>query len=894
MKTFVAFNRAFDGGIADAEGGACVLESQQHPSVFAYYVWHRRQHRFFLRHLHFGANRFPRTEILVGSVKLLLNFSGRRFCVSGVDAPLGNLYSSHCYCVAHRCLIRLRANCGGRDRFHGTGAGRTPHGTRPVAPLRQPAAQRLSGPRAARRARCTPLVCGLHPPPEIAQGAHVTKSLPLLPVRSYVRAGKKQYRADIQGLRAVAVLAVVLDHLLHWPSGGFVGVDIFFVISGFLITGLLMREWEKTGHISFVDFYKRRARRILPAALLVTLVTITVAWFVLSEGKSKTVLWDGLWAILFAANWRFASTGTDYFAQGGAPSPLQHYWSLSVEEQFYFVWPWIMLGVLLLVTRRGARTGGGRIPAAATIGLISLVSLAWAFFESQGAPAVAYFSSLSRAWELGVGAVLGLAAPMLGGIPRAVRSVLVWLGIAGMAASMFVISPTSVFPAPWALLPVLATALTIAAGTGAPAPGNVVLTNPVSTYVGDISYSLYLWHFPIIILGQSLLPEGGWIFNIVALAVMLAVSSASYHGLEKPITTSPWLKSFSSRLDRRAAWGRWRDHFGSQMKYVGTGAAVVGVAAMITPSVFAEMHPQAKSTGPSIPIPAPSGKTGAGSTAFSDTSTGRIQNALYKALQASSWPQLSPGVDTVMEKGEPEEVGMGCGLTKIDDPASCSFGDPAKPKIVLLGDSLGMTLMPTLRAAFEQDHHVRGLTATACAVTELDVVFKDENYKNNCLGLRSGAVDYINRVRPESVFVIQNYAWSAADKLASGATGDKAAAEWKAADETLVKKLAPSGSKIYFVSPPPEGKQLTECASKISRPSDCVSKIPPMWNVIHEVERKVTGSAYIDTLHWFCYEGWCPAFSGTTPVKRDFVHPTQQSARTLGEDFRSLVEAATS
>lgn len=702
----------------------------------------------------------------------------------------------------------------------------------------------------------------------------------------------KPNRSDIQGLRAVAVVAVILDHLLHWPSGGFVGVDIFFVISGFLITGLLMREWEKTGRISFVGFYKRRARRILPAALLVTLVTVALGWFVLSEGKSKTVLWDGLWATLFAANWRFASTGTDYFAQGGAPSPLQHYWSLSVEEQFYFAWPWIMLAVLMLVTRRGSRAGGGRLPAAVTIGLISLVSLVWAFFESQSSPTVAYFSSLSRAWELGVGAVLGLAAPMLGGIPRAVRSVLVWLGIAGMAASMFVISPASVFPAPWGLLPVLAAALTIAAGTGAAAPGNVLLTNPVSRYVGDISYSLYLWHFPIIILGQVLFPDPGWIFNVVALSLMLAVSSASYHGLEKPLMSSPWLKSFSSRLDRRSAWGRWTDQFGPQMKYIGTSAVVVGVVGMVIPAVFAEMHPQTKPTDPSIALPAPSGTASA--PAFPDTAGGRIQRALYNALQASSWPQLNPGVDTVMDQGEPAEVDIGCGLTKINDPASCSFGDPTKPEIVLLGDSLGMTLMPTLRAAFEQDHHVRGLTATACAVTELDVVFKDDNYKNNCLRLRSGAVDYINRAKPKSVFVIQNYAWAASNKLVSGAAADKAAAEWKAADETLVNKLAPSGAKIYFISPPPEGKQLTECASKTSRPSDCVSKIPPMWNVIHEVEGKVTGSAYIDTLHWFCYESYCPAFSGTTPVKRDFVHPTQQYARTLGQDFRNLVEAGKS
>ncbi|WP_336857505.1 acyltransferase family protein [Sinomonas albida] len=706
------------------------------------------------------------------------------------------------------------------------------------------------------------------------------------------RSPKRPRRADIQGLRAFAVLAVVLDHLLHWPVGGFVGVDVFFVISGFLITGLLMREWEKTGRISFVDFYRRRARRILPAALLVTVATVAGAWFVLSEGKWRTVLWDGLWATLFSANWRFASTGTDYFAQGGAPSPLQHYWSLSVEEQFYFVWPWVMLGVLVLVTRVPGGGKGGRASAAVTIALISVGSLVWAFVESPSSPTTAYFSSFSRAWELGAGALLALAAPLLSNIPAPLRRLMAWSGIAGMTASLIVITPALTFPAPWALLPVTTTALAIAAGTGGPAPGNSLLTNRVSSYVGDISYSLYLWHFPVIILGQAIFPDGGWVFNTVALIVMFAISAAAYHSFEKPIMDSPWLRSFHSRLDRTAAWDRWRDRFGDQMKYIGTSAAVIAVAAAATLTAITDANSRAEAKAASEVIPKPSGTAEASSPVFPDTAAGRLQAALYNALKTSTWPELSPGVDTVMQRGEPEEVGFGCGLTKINDPASCSFGKSTNPQVVVLGDSLGMTLMPTLRAAFEGDHHIRGLTATACAVTDLDVVFQDDNYKRNCLNLRSGAVDYIKRTRPESVFVIQNYAWAAADKLVSKATGDKAAAEWKSADESLVRKLAPSGAKIYFVSPPPEGKQLTECATKTSKPADCVSKIPGIWNVIRDAEREFAGGAYLDTLHWFCYEGFCPSFSGKTPIKRDFVHPTQQYARTLGEDFKAIVKAA--
>ncbi|WP_447644321.1 acyltransferase family protein [Nocardioides zeae] len=165
-------------------------------------------------------------------------------------------------------------------------------------------------------------------------------------------------RRDIQGLRAFAVTAVVLDHLLGWPHGGFVGVDVFFVISGFLITGILLREHERTGTISFVGFYRRRAKRILPASILVLAVTVALSYALVGRLRADSIATDGLWALFFGANWRFTTQATDYFAANGPVSPLQHYWSLAVEEQFYFVWPWLMLGVLALLAARTRRRAG--------------------------------------------------------------------------------------------------------------------------------------------------------------------------------------------------------------------------------------------------------------------------------------------------------------------------------------------------------------------------------------------------------------------------------------------------------------------------------------------------------------------------------------------------------
>lgn len=170
------------------------------------------------------------------------------------------------------------------------------------------------------------------------------------------------FRPDLQGLRAMAVIAVVLDHLLGWPSGGFVGVDIFFVLSGFFITGLLLRELHRTGGLSFKEFYIRRARRILPAALLVLLVTVVAGYIVFPATRAKETLVDTLWAALFAANWRFERVGTDYFQEGLPPSPVQHFWSLSIEEQFYFVWPAVLLGIFVIAAKFSLRRLGGLSP----------------------------------------------------------------------------------------------------------------------------------------------------------------------------------------------------------------------------------------------------------------------------------------------------------------------------------------------------------------------------------------------------------------------------------------------------------------------------------------------------------------------------------------------------
>jgi peptidoglycan/LPS O-acetylase OafA/YrhL len=257
---------------------------------------------------------------------------------------------------------------------------------------------------------------------------------------------RRAARLDIQGLRGLAVVAVVADHVWGQPRGGFIGVDVFFVVSGFLITRLLLKERARSGRISLADFYRRRARRILPVATLVIVVTVVAAYAVLNAARGRTVATDGVWALGFASNWHFAVIGTDYW-QLGATSPLQHYWSLAVEEQFYVAWPWVLAALLLVASRRP------RLLMPAMVAVV-LVSFGYSLWHTQVQPTWAYFGTFDRAWELAVGAALAVATTRGWRLPHRIEPLAGWVGLAGIVLSVVVVTPESAFPAPWAALPV--------------------------------------------------------------------------------------------------------------------------------------------------------------------------------------------------------------------------------------------------------------------------------------------------------------------------------------------------------------------------------------------------------------------------------------------------------
>ena len=335
------------------------------------------------------------------------------------------------------------------------------------------------------------------------------------------------FRPDVEGLRGVAVLAVLLFHAgFTGLGGGFVGVDVFFVISGFLITGLLVREHGRTGTIRLSAFYARRVRRLLPAALTTLVVTLVASMVLVAPLDRPGVAADASAAALSVANIRFAVSTGDYFANLSAPSPFLHYWSLAVEEQFYLVWP-----ALILLVARGA-TPVRRVGI--VLAALSVVTFAASVWLTDVAPTWAFYSLPTRAWQLGLGGLLALGGSRLAArLPRAVV-VAGWVGLGSILAAAVLYSSEMPYPGFAAAVPTVATAAVLLGGAGRFGPGVLLETAPLR-FLGRISYSPYLWHWPVFVLvplAIGTVPDLPTVLLMVGVAV--GIATASYVLIETP------------------------------------------------------------------------------------------------------------------------------------------------------------------------------------------------------------------------------------------------------------------------------------------------------------------------------------------------------------------------
>jgi peptidoglycan/LPS O-acetylase OafA/YrhL len=693
------------------------------------------------------------------------------------------------------------------------------------------------------------------------------------------------FRADIQGMRALAVTAVILAHATGWPAGGFVGVDVFFVISGFLITGLLLREHERSGRISVPAFFGRRIKRILPASLVVLAATVALASWLFNAPRALATWWDAVSAALLVSNWRFEASGTDYFHATDAASPLQHFWSLSIEEQFYLVWP-VLLLILLAVAARGARPVlRSRIVVGAVLVVLIAASFAFAVWQSGAAPQAAYFATGARVWELGAGALLAVCAPLLARVPLALRVVAGWAGLVGVVASALFITGSIGFPGPWAMAPVAAAMLLIAAGTGAgPSYSRWMfpLANPVSRGVGAISYSLYLWHLPILVFVPMLVPDTTLSTVPGMLALVVGISLLSFLLVEQPIHRTPLLGSFRGDRDARdAAWTAWRERFASQLLYAAVGLVIVAGLAVIA-------------IGPAVRTPVAAGGPAAVATPAGDPLQG-IAAELQLASEATTWPDnLSPSLDDAISATSSTNPARACfDLGSTPDDGSCTWGDAAAPKhVYLVGDSTALAYAPAFRAIADQSGGAVRITTIGlygCRFTQDLIQNSGAGVMDDCPARKHDIAERIAEDQPDLVIVSNAFT---AGRTTDGRSLDTTSMVASTLAETAGYQVP---GRVLFLAPPPLGADLGSCYSRVSSPQDCAVGVDAAWNEFAAATQSAAtaaGERFVSSLPFSCVDGVCPAFAGTTPTKYDSVHLTPAFAEHIAPAVLQSLQAA--
>jgi peptidoglycan/LPS O-acetylase OafA/YrhL len=688
----------------------------------------------------------------------------------------------------------------------------------------------------------------------------------------------------------VAVTLVVLFHA--WPAvvpGGFVGVDSFFVISGYLITGHLVARLRQEGRIGFADFYARRVRRILPAATL-TLVVVAVASFVvLPSIGSHSESVDSAWASVFTFNIHLAVEGTHYLNASAPPSPIQNFWSLSVEEQFYALWPFVLVAVVALATRalghrRRAPAAITRAAAGATA-VIFVVSLLVDLRLTRTSPPWAYYSLFSRAWELSVGGALVLAEPFLRRVIGRAGPALAWVGLVALLASALVLDSTTPYPGLAALWPVAATGAVIAGGFRSPESTrrreNPVLAAAPSQAVGRLSYSWYLWHFPALVLVPYLfhrqsLPVAA---DLLVAALSLGIASLSFHLVERPLRRSPWL----NRRPRNA---------------LAAGALLVATSLGVSLALAAASGASA--------APVDGGRSGRGTgvtaTPILPTSAPQIQADLRRALRQTTIPgDLTPSLAGAAGD-EPVIYQDGChvGQPQSSGPPSCVFGDVHSPTtVVLFGDSHAAQWFPALEAISLQEHwRLVSLTKSSCPAADVSVynVYFKRTY-TECDIWRSATLSEIVRLHPALVVLSSRRDYGATTTYPDDSSSFLAA--WRSGMATTLRRFAAAHIHALLIddTPHPAGN-VPDCLAL--HPNDTTSCMVSASSEGDDNDRRVAnrttaaaqGATYLDPTPWFCTSGGCPVIVGSTLVYRDDQHMTVAYAQWLAPLLGSVVMSA--
>ncbi|MDP2340159.1 MAG: acyltransferase family protein [Deltaproteobacteria bacterium] len=639
-----------------------------------------------------------------------------------------------------------------------------------------------------------------------------------------------KHRLDIDGLRAVAVAFVVIYHadpgLLE---GGFIGVDVFFVISGFLITKLLLGEWDRTGRIDLLDFWARRARRLLPAATAVLTITAIGAGLVLSPLRWRVVGTEILAAAGYGSNMLFGIKSVNYFADDLSSSPVLHCWSLSVEEQFYLAWP-------LLVLFTGACARRALTDPRRAIGLAIVVVVVVSFglniwMTARGSP-WAFFGSPLRAWQLGSGALLATSkAQPSGGLAAALAT----SGLVGITAAAIFFSDATRYPGLPALLPTLSAVALIAGGSGTPV-ATVLGSRPFS-WLGERSYSLYLWHWPVLAITREWMLSTTRAQCYLLIAISMALAALSYHWIEQPARRSQRLGSSA------------RNSLLLGVALIGATAVVGGALRFIGLSMeghdeVAVQHRQAR------------------------TDVARVDEAV-------------------------------CGLLGVAETAeSCRFGDRSGAlRILLLGDSHAQQWIPALdalgqRHGFQVIYSGRG--ACPAAIVGLRRKTKRTGRHTKC---DEWHAEVVARRQFDLVIITSSGFYPSdgwlIDSDGRALSADQAAEAWRVGLATLHHAWADS-PRLVILDNPRFPFDPVYCLG-MHEPGDCSVSIDvgtePV-RIAREADRSIaemTGALVFDPVARLCPQGVCAPLANEVILYRDNNHLTAAAVLSMVDELGAIL-----
>lgn len=658
----------------------------------------------------------------------------------------------------------------------------------------------------------------------------------------------------------MAVAFVVVYHV--WPHllpGGFIGVDIFFVISGYLITSHLVSRPPVNG-ADLVAFWARRARRLLPAALLVLLVTAVGVRVLAPETQWANFARETVAAAFYMENWQLAASSVDYLAAENAPSPVQHYWSLSVEEQFYILWP-----LLMLVAMRFRRRIGKHLPFV-VIGLVLALSLGYSIHMTEASPASAYFITPTRMWELATGGMVALL-PSLSHLKRSkwMPTAGAWTGLGAVCLASVTFHGSMPFPGYAAVLPVAGTALVIWAAADRYSPTAFLGWRPFQ-WLGGVSYSVYLWHWPLVVLVPIVFGSIGPLDGALIIAVTLALSVLTKKHIEDRYRRAPWGEAPVRSL-----------------KFAGIGMLCIGLVAagQITESAVRNAAEETALASAERDNPC-----------FGAAALGAHAAECVDSVLAQ--PLVSPAVAS---EDKPDIYADDCfSKAPYNVLTTCSYGQ-GRVEVALVGNSHAGQWIPALqKLASEHDWHITTFLASTCTATDSTLEYAGAGNAEGCLEWGRKAREATSGNRFDLVITSERNVLPAAGKDLAGS-----AESWQRGYSSYLEAWDAAGTNVLVLHDTPfpgnTVDSIPDCLDRAGADIEQCSASPEQWIpkdplYAAAVQGDFTNVHVASLNDRICLPNRCHGILGETIVYFDKSHMTATFARTLAPFLEPAVTDA--